>query len=251
MLTPEFLCWAIERQCSLREMLPENQPDKVERHLRAARMTADALFEQRVVNDLATSSDGAMGFRVSEAIALYGGEEQLRATCSPCPANVAALSQTPSYAGCFGMFPVPEPAEVFWDKLQPADGELFAPTTIPWYGWWLQSPLSPAQCRSLAGTFAAAAGDEPLAENRPLLELATALKLCAERELAFSCRLYPEGEIDGVWWNLKEHCPVCRASWRVAQGRCGMCGQTRAPANPVKRRVRGTRPYRLLEQIRG
>ena len=101
--TPEFLCWAIERQCPLREMLPENQPEKVERQLRAARYTAEAIAEGRVENDLAVSADRKLAFRVSDSLAIFGGEAAVRECCGNCPANALAAIRQPSYAGCYGL----------------------------------------------------------------------------------------------------------------------------------------------------
>jgi hypothetical protein len=245
--TPEFLAWAVEFTCPLREMLPENQPDKVERHLRAARLAADARAEARVHDGIAVSADGQMGFRMADALLLYGGEESLQRHCSACPANAIAARQTPHYAGCFGLFPLPEPREPFWAALGKVDERLFPTTQIPWYGWWLRSPVSAEQCRALATALLPAMES---AGNQPLSELVAALQLCAERALSLSCQAYPAGQIDGPWWNLNEHCPQCRAAWQMQRGKCAMCGLASRPANMVKRRVRGTRPYRPLEQVR-
>lgn len=249
--TPEFLCWAIERQCPLREMLPENQPEKVERHLRAARFTAEAIAEGRVRDDLATSADGSLAFRVSEQLVIYGGESVLRECCSTCSANALATMRQPSYAGCYGLFPLPQPSESFLARVQKFErnNQLFPPSQLLWYGWWMQSPLNAKQMSYLANVFSTLQSEPVLAADPALLELATALRLCDERGLHLSVQLFPAGEIDGLWWNQLPHCGVCQAAWQIDSKLCVMCGQSRHPASPKKRRVRGTRPYRPISEL--
>jgi len=249
--TPEFLCWAIERQCPLRELLPENQPEKVERQLRAARYTSDALAEGRVTNEVAMSADGTLGFRVSEALAVYGGEAFVRDCCGNCPANAIGQLQQPSYAGCYGMLPVPEPRDRWLARTQncPRDDQLFTPAQEPWYGWWIRSPLNAAQIEYLAIQFATISSEPEFASDQPLRELTAALKACEEQHLTLSVQLFPPGEIDGVWWKQIPHCEVCRSTWPAGATRCEMCGLSRHPAAPKKRRVRGTRPYRAITSV--
>jgi len=244
--TPEFLCWAIEQACPLRELLPENQPEKVERHLRAARFAADAIAEGRVQDGAAISADGTMSFRVSDALAVYGGEEALAKNCTSCPANALAGRMTPSYAGCYGLFPVPEPRGDFLARTQKfaRNHQLFAPTQYLWFGWWLKSPLTAEQLEYLASVFRALSADVAYSANKPLQELSGALQRCVANKLRMSVQLFPAGQVDGVWWNLVSHCGVCHAPWEAGSTTCTICGQTRHPASPKKRRVRGDRPYR-------
>lgn len=244
--TPEFLCWAIERQCPFRELLPENQPEKVERHLRSARYAAEARAAGRVQDDVAVSADGKMSFGVSEALAIYGGEAALQSHCTTCPANALTGRITPSYAGCYGLFPVPEPRETFLARTQKfaRNNQLFAPTQYLWFGWWLKSPLNSEQIAYLANVFGTLASEPEFATNEPLQDLAAALRLCVANELRLSAQLYPAGQIDGLWWNLVPHCGICHAPWEPGSTSCPICGQSRHPASPKKRRVRGDRPYR-------
>lgn len=249
--TPEFLCWAIEQTCPLRELLPENQPEKVERQLRTARCTAEALAEGRVQDDVAVSADGTMSFRVREALAIYGGEEALAQNCGSCPANVLTGRMTPNYAGCYGLLPLPEPRSEFLARTQkfPRNNQLFAPTQYLWFGWWLKSPLSADQIACLAGVFQTLSAEPAYAVNKPLQELSVALQLCATNHLSLSVQLFPAGNIEGVWWNLAPHCGICHAPWEAGTTSCTMCGQARHPASPKKRRVRGDRPYRRLQAV--
>jgi hypothetical protein len=247
--TPEFLCWAIERQCPLRELLPENQPEKVERHLRAARYTAEAIAKGRVQDDMAVSADGTLSFRVTEALTIYGGEQALQAHCPACPANALATRMTPSYAGCYGLFPVPEPRDAFLARTQKfaRNHQLFAPTQYLWFGWWLKSPLSAEQIDYLAAAFATLRAEPNYAANEPLQELAAALQWCRASHLPLSVQLYPAGVVADGWWNLIPHCGICHAAWESGSTNCPMCGQARHPASPKKRRARGVRPYREIQ----
>ncbi|QDU29734.1 hypothetical protein ETAA8_48490 [Anatilimnocola aggregata] len=249
METPEFLCWAIEQQCSLRELLPENQPDKVERHLRAARYAAEARAQNRVQSDLARSADGLLGFSIRDALAMYGGEEAVRETCGPCPANALARLRQPSYAGCFGLLPVPTASQSFYQQFNDLPADLFPRTTIAWYGLWMPSPLTLAQVECLVARFASVTASPEWSDDLSLREFAAALQTCADNQLPLSVQLYPAGQIDGPWWNLVAHCDKCRAPWQSIAGKCGMCGLARCPADGKKRRVRGTRPYRPIEQL--
>jgi hypothetical protein len=232
-------------------MLPENQPEKVERHLRAAHCASDALAEGRVDNDIAVSCDQTLAFRVSEALALYGGEAALRDTCTGCPANSLAAIQQPSFAGCYGLFPVPEPRERFWQRTQrcPRDNQVFSPAQFLWYGWWMCSPLNAQQIAYLATNLSLISSEPDFAADHSLRELALALQTCVTRNLTLSVQLFPRGEIDGLWWKLVPYCGVCKAEWHAGATRCEMCGQTRFPASAKKRRVRGTRPYRPITEV--
>lgn len=249
--TPEFLCWAIEHACPLRELLPENQPEKVERQLRTARCAAEAIAAGRVRDDIAVSPDGTMSFRLSEALAIYGGEDSLIKNCGSCGANVLAGRLTPSYAGCYGLLPMPEPRGEFLVRTQkfPRNHQLFAPTQYLWFGWWLKSPLSYDQTEYLAGAFRTLSGEPAYATNQSLQELAVALQICVRHKLQFSVQLFPAGQIDGLWWNLVPHCGICHAPWEPGSTSCAMCGQSRHPASPKKRRVRGDRPYRKAQAV--
>ncbi|WP_425613440.1 hypothetical protein NA78x_003272 [Anatilimnocola sp. NA78] len=249
MQTPEFLCWAIERPCPLRELLPENQPDKVERHLRAARYVAAATAEHRIQDDIARSADGTQGFRVRDALVIYGGEDALRTCCESCPANAISTLQQPSYAGCFGMLPIPEPSAEFYAQLTDSPAGLFPQARINWYSWWITSPLRAPQIVFLARQFRLLSSRPQWLANQPLHEFTAALNACEQHQLSLSVQLYPAGEIDGPWWLLDPHCAVCRAPWQTEEGKCRMCGQSRHPAASKKRHVRGSRPYRPIEQI--
>jgi hypothetical protein len=249
--TPEFLCWAIEWRCPLRDLLPENDPEKVERQLRNARAVSEARAEGRVQNDLVVSADERLGFRVADAMAIYGGEAVVAECCNACPANVKAGRGEQSYAGCYGLLPMPEPRAEFVRCIQKSTGDqgLFPPIQRSWYGWWIHSPLVAKQLAYLASVFRELASAGAFAEHPSLAEFTAALERCVKNGLLMSVQLFPAGEVVGTQWNLRPHCPVCRAPWVKEGGVCAMCGQSRHPASEKKRKARGTRPYRPLEEL--
>src|SRR5688500_13967593 len=89
--TPEFLVWAIEYRCSIRGLQDGSDPERTERQLRAARACRDARREGRFFEGLCV--DPPYGFRVDEALAVYGGKATVEAACRECPANALGQDQ--------------------------------------------------------------------------------------------------------------------------------------------------------------
>src|SRR4051812_1220258 len=110
MPTPEFLVWAIERRCPLRQIAGFEDPERAERHLRTLRAYSVAAANGRVFEGICVAADDPpelRGFRVEEALTLYGGLEAAAAACRDCPANALNQANPDSLAGCFGMVPIP------------------------------------------------------------------------------------------------------------------------------------------------
>src|SRR6476620_1026771 len=113
MPTPEFLVWAIERRCPLRQIAGFEDPERTERHLRTLRAYSDAVAQGRIFEGICIEADdppqqfGLRGFRVAEALTLYGGLEGAAAACRDCSANAANQANPDSLAGSFGMVPLP------------------------------------------------------------------------------------------------------------------------------------------------
>ena len=221
--TPEFLVWSLEFRCPVRGLEDGRDPERAERHLRAARAASDALAEGRVVEGLAL--DPPLGFRLADALAIYGGQEVLEQHCPRCPANAAGLP-SPAWAGCFGMTPLP-----------PHDDAL--------YRLFIASPLPPEQA-ALVGELLSG-----LENSGPLAELRRALDVAREGRLPLHVRLFPRGRVEGTWWRLEPHCPTCKAPWPTGAKRCSVCDHAGHPAPDRKRRARGTRPYYPLERLTG
>ena len=252
MKTPEFLLWSLAERCPLRELIPVDEPDQVERHLRAAQCYSNALREGRIWEGIAVAPP--LGFRVADSLALYGGEQSLAAACDGCPANTARRLEPAGMAGCFGLLPLPENAALVHaaaaEALVMAGAERRTPfpaTTPAWYGLWMQSPLGQAEARhltpALATVFASSrAGDDFLA----------ALAIAGAQPIPLHVMLYPPGEVVGTWWRLAPHCPRCRAVWHEPKSRrCGVCQYAGHPAPDKKRHARGTRPYFPLDRLLG
>jgi hypothetical protein len=234
--TPEFLVWSLEYRCPVRGLEDGCDPERAERHLRAARAASDALAEGRVGDGLALAPP--LGFRLADALAIYGGEAALEHHCPRCPANAAGLP-SPAWAGCFGMTPLP-----------PHDDAL--------YRLLLSSPLPREHAALLVELLSG------LENSCPLAELRRALDAACEGRLPLHVRLFPRGRVEGTWWRLEPHCPRCKAAWPTsgarnategvpysARARCTVCEYIGHPAPDRKRRARGTRPYYPLERLTG
>src|SRR6478672_3943811 len=111
--TPSFLQWAIGYQCAVRGFQDGIAPEMTERQLRAAIATSDARREGRIFEGYAV--DEPLGFRIEEALALYGGLPKVEETCRACPANAIAIYQPEALAGCVGMFIMPRDEYDFCD----------------------------------------------------------------------------------------------------------------------------------------
>jgi hypothetical protein len=267
MQTPEFLVWAIERRCPLRQIAGFEDPERTERHLRTLRAFSEAaaaghIFEgicvepsENPLNPVTTN-----GFRVDDALSLYGGLNTSEAACRDCPANAMLKENPSSLAGCFGMVPLPKiesevhsAVEAAIDRLNlRANIQASFPATNPaWYGLWMHSPLDAPRALLLKFILRNAGGNDP-AYVRAINQMILGLSAAYEHDLPLHVRLYPRGEVQGVWWNLVPHCQACHAPWPESQReQCLTCGYVGHPASPPKRRARGTRPYWPLERMLG
>src|SRR6478752_1969051 len=99
--TPAFLLWAIEYSCPIRGFQDGTDPDHTERQLRAAIALNAARREGRVFEGYCVAEP--LGFRIEEALAIYGGLEAVERTCGSCPANALARNWRRAVAGCVGM----------------------------------------------------------------------------------------------------------------------------------------------------
>jgi hypothetical protein len=255
--TPPFLVWAIEYQCPIRGFQNGSDPEMTERQLRAVVATSTARCEHRVFEGNAV--DEPLGFRVEEALALYGGLEKVEETCGACSANAAALIKPGALGGCLGMFALPADERVFCERFEAAIEKLnlvdhysrvFLATRPRWYGFWLQSRLKADQIGLLADLFETLKVDFDADESVKML--LAGLCVARDRNLSLHATLYPRGTIENNWWRLAKHCPRCKAEWKSSgQGRCDVCGYEGHPAPDKKRRARGRRPYLPLTRLMG
>lgn len=255
--TPAFLLWAIEYSCPIRGFQNGADPDHTERQLRAAIALSAARREGRVFEGYCV--DPPLGFRIDEALAIYGGVETVERTCGACPANALARIWPGELAGCLKMFVLPADDREFYRCVDEAIGRLglseeylrlFGPTQPGWHGFWISSPLIGDQVRFLANSVSAIKTDSNLGEQ--LADLHAGLCVACENRLPFHANFYPRGCVEGNWWRLVPHCPRCKADWNSSgRGRCGVCGYEGHPAPEKKRRARGRRPYLPLERLMG
>ena len=147
--TPEFLIWAIEYICPIRGQQDGSDPERIERQLRAARAVSEARHERRVFEGFCVEPPD--GFRISDALVIYGGLEAVERKCSDCPANALAELAPETLVGCYGLVPLPDDPKPIHDAIERgieaayagADWSGLCRVTQPrWYGLWLDSPLS-------------------------------------------------------------------------------------------------------------
>src|SRR6476659_5578703 len=140
--TPEFLLWAIGYRCPVRGFQDGSDPEKAERQLRAARAVSDARREGRIADGYCL--DPPYGFRIEEALAVYGGLHVVEQCCGDCPANTNKAQDKLSLAGCYGLFPLAEPLQ-FSQAIEhaaqrvPCGPQLdfhFESTRPRWYGFF-------------------------------------------------------------------------------------------------------------------
>jgi hypothetical protein len=256
--TPEFLIWAIEYTCPIRGHQNGSDPERTERQLRAARAESEARLEGRVFEGFCVEPPD--GFRITEALAIYGGLEAVKQECAGCPANALAELASETLAGCYGIVPLPDDPKPIHDAIERGIeaaypgmdwSELCCVTKPRWYGLWLDSPLSAEQLMVCFLVLTNA----PIADERcraAMRELQTALNAAFNAGYRLHVQLYPGGHVAGGWWLLHPHCPRCMAQWRKAAGRqCECCGYVGHPAPERKRRARGRRPYFALERLLG
>jgi hypothetical protein len=253
METPEFLVWALEQNCPIRGFQNGSHPERTERQLRAARAVSDARRDKRALEGFCL--DPPNGFRIADALAVYGGLSAVEQTCCGCAANANALQYRASLAGCFGMV-------AFSSELAPAleaalgesesikgFHELFLVTHPRRYGLWTNSPPNMQQCQFLQAVLRRARDTCDVTE---LDELCRALVAAVGRQLLLHVAYFPAGRVEGTSWILAPHCQRCKAPWSSMTLRnCGVCGYRGSPVPDKKRKARGSRPYFPLDRLLG
>lgn len=256
--TPEFLVWSLEQCCELRRIAGFEDPERTERHLRTLKAYSEGAIEGRVFEGICASPPH--GFQVDDALSLYGGLTAAEAACRDCPANALRKENANSLAGCFGMVGLPNHEKVLHNAVDEAIDRLnmranvaanFPVTKPAWYGFWMRSPLDAPRALLLKFILRSVGGSEP-GYVKAISQMVLGLSAAYEHNLPLHVRLYPRGEVSGVWWNLVPHCQNCHAPWPESQDeQCQVCGYIGRPASPPKRRARGTRPYWPLERMLG
>lgn len=255
--------WAIERGCSLRTGSRWELPNVTHQQLADIAALSNALGDRRAVDDICVTgytygSDSAKnvvmlpysGFRISLALAPFGGEDAVRQVCGKCEANVTADAH-PVLANCHGFLEIAYPDFEETEKLLQEQvmkkglgrqiSEHFPITTLLWYGFWIESPLRRPQCEVLLKLFTGMdkSGD-PL--DNDLRHFLAALRVAIDRDLPLHVSMNAPGHGEGDYLTIFAHCPRCKAGERLIfnedwQNRdrqqpiiCHVCHQTYVPA---------------------
>jgi hypothetical protein len=255
MKTPEFLVWALGYSCPVRGFQDGSDPERTERQLRAARAVGDARREGREFEGFCL--DPPNGFRIADALAIYGGLDAVEKACSICPANIRNHDGPGALAGCFGQVIVYrldsffEAVDVAVEAMAGVD-PLFPVTTPRWYGLWIDSPVRGTRAERTALILESV--HEELREAIPGLNgLISAIRRASNDGLAIHVLAYPESssEVRG-WWVVASHCPRCKITWSTEARRvCPSCGYEGRGTPFRKRRARGSRPYYPLDRLLG
>jgi len=255
--TPEFIRWAIERPCPLRDHENWQDPERTERQLRALREYSDAVATGRVCDGVCLHADASnddceshrpMGFLEDEIGDAYGGHELIRSACSNCPANIHNQASKSSLAGCYGWFESPSPSlrigGAHIDRtLLNSIRQAFPRTTPTWYGLWINTPLQTHQRELLIQLF------EQLQIDQTIQPFVQALRVSVDLNLPIHVTLVPSGHVEGKIWTISAHCSRCKHEMRIDARHCSCCGRTGGPVESRRRNVRGSRPYRPLEEF--
>ncbi len=110
--TPQFVRWAIDQPCPLRETDVDNLPDRTFQQLRCLREFSRGLIENRVFENIcvhpASSSEDttqARGFNADDVLDAVGDAASVQRCCQSCPANALSDSHPGTWAGCYGWLP--------------------------------------------------------------------------------------------------------------------------------------------------
>ncbi len=252
--TPEFLVWAIEYSCPIRGFQDGSDPERTERQLRAARAVSDAQREGRLFEGICV--DPPNGFRIEDALAIYGGREETERECVGCPANAVERISSDCLAGCFGITALSLDVKArIADALNQRElsaryEALFALTEPRWYGLWMGTPLTRDQCSLVNELFEALNGR--VVDHQAFKAMQTGLKTAVDANLPFHVTLFPPGRVEGTAWRFIRHCRRCKGPWgERTERRCHVCGNEGSPAPDKNRKARGQRPYFPLDRLLG
>jgi hypothetical protein len=271
--TPEFLRWAIERPCPLRDCDDWADPERTERQLRPLRACSEALAEGRLFEGVCVHSAvdrpcspslspaEATGFRAVEIFSAYGGEEYVRSLCGSCPANSFQVKQLEPHAiaGCFGLLELDglgpslhQTIEAVLDEQQLTAqfDDAFLQTRPRWYGLWSSSPPNGLQRRLLLQLFGSLAERNAVLASQ-IATFTTALETSLRSDLPLHITLTPRGSVENYKWVLPPHCSRCKAVWPASGNRCAACGQIGRQLSLRRRHLAGQRPYWRLDGFLG
>ena len=268
--TPEFVRWAIELPCPLRDIEDWTSPERTESLLRAIREARSAELEDRMLDGICVEPvdssrpvlfDQVKAFQQAEVFAVFGGREQVQDQCRGCEANALADQDPGAMGGCYGWLPTsnrdhPDDKSDLRELLEEvAESVQQTPACFPstdpcWYGLWIKPVLENQDLLVMEQLWTAA--DAILPGPRPDLELLlAALRHCRQYQLRLHVELVPSGSVEGTEWSIHPHCQRCHASWIESRHACSACGSDRRPAPARRQLARGDRPYWHLHRFLG
>ena len=283
--TPEFLRWTLAVACNHKDFPQWQNPDRVERHLRAVRVCVAAIRVGRVLDGFCVAaeqcdvdSDNVLGFRIADVVESFGNLETIAETCGQCPANAIKELHPTANAGCFGLMPITNihvhpvgetivlgetNLRQLLDKVLSDNCELssriakhFAPTRPAWYGLWIPDSPSLSQRKVQLEVMDELLVSVTDTEVNPAWKLFTAaLRVSVKHDFEIRIELCPAGVRDDINWTVPEHCCCCHAPWkpdlRKSMSSCQICKYQGQPNKCHQGFVQGKRPYWKLRQFLG
>lgn len=288
--TPLFLVWSLKQTCALKEEYDFDDLLMLERKLRPLQCLSEASAEGRIVDDTCIDRradedfkpiESVKGFSIDEITSAYGGVDFLKTCCQECKANACSFGQAPMkqdrqannetlhrYAGCYGYLQSQYGGlELFndWAAFLNGDPTLDAITSQTKdriSSLWLNKNLTPqaidcfralvesTRVQFLAEPSVRDSEDDLLAFNE-VMNFRSALQVSIENEIGIQVQVIPAGVVDKKNWKVPQHCSVCSANAESWDGRCLNCQATQPPNSPLKRFIRGDRPYWPLIRFLG
>ena len=188
---------------------------------------------------------------------------------SPAKQNSGTDSETlHRYAGCYGYLQSQYGSlDLFSDwstflNEDPTFDSITSQTADRISSLWLNKNLTPqaiecfeALVESTHNQFvddsSANDSDDDLLAFNEVMNFRSALQVSIENEIGIQVQVIPAGVVDKKNWKVPQHCSVCSANAEPWDGKCLNCQATQPPNSPLKRFIRGDRPYWPLVRFLG
>jgi hypothetical protein len=219
--TLQVVKWALERSCPMRYGDNWTDPKVVHEQLSDISRYDFAVTNDQVLGDVCVYVESIKpkpptfwGFLISHSLANFGGVQVIEINCHGCEANVQwNENNEQGLAGCYGHFYMYANNEqiqraVKKAGLQPQFLEVFLPTNPLWYGFWADSPLTIAQCKTLLSLIPNLPVDE--SDKNSIDRFLAALETAVKHNLKLHVALAPPGHVDLGWRTVYHHCPRCK-----------------------------------------
>ncbi|MCA9093692.1 MAG: hypothetical protein KDA68_09415 [Planctomycetaceae bacterium] len=265
---PQFVSWALERRCPLRAEENWIKPNGGSRNLGMLQLCEEKVAEGNTFEGfwIMSLSEGCVptrGVLVEEIVGPFGGWDLIRSACSGCDANVAG-QQSGRLAGCYGGLVARYPYNATFDQtlrdVIRSSGwdqrfrENFPVTTLIWFGLWIPSPLSKAQCEFLRDYIPSAHvklkeveeavrrvdpyGIRIAMSDECVRSFVSAVESSLRYNLPLHVELSPPSHCDFGFITTHSHCPRCKFEadverWKAVESQqidCQVCGHQFDPS---------------------